>query len=265
MIIFSDLGGTLLDPNGGYRPAEPALQMLGARDIPLVFVTSRTASEVAPLMADLGLATPAIVEGGCGVFDGAAQGDEDRHYTEIRAALDALPAPLRTRFEGYGDMTAERIADVTGLTPDIARAARRRRFSEIGLFDGFDEERTAFSAALRSAGLVTEFGERFVTISRGRPLATRMTQIRDLMQGRLQRRLFPIIALGDQERDRPMLEAADIAVVVSNPAHPPVLPLIGEESGRVIRTELPGPEGWNAVVQTLVGLFARYQAMREAS
>ena len=60
------------------------------------------------------------------------------------------------------------------------------------------------------------------------------------------------VALGDAPNDREMLEAADIGVIVRND-HGIALPkLEGEAAGRIRRTQLSGPQGWNEAVMQIV-------------
>jgi mannosyl-3-phosphoglycerate phosphatase len=45
-----------------------------------------------------------------------------------------------------------------------------------------------------------------------------------------------------------MLEAVDFGIIVANPDKRPLPLLEGEKAGRITRTTLAGPEGWNAAV-----------------
>ncbi|QDY99326.1 HAD-IIB family hydrolase [Nitratireductor mangrovi] len=250
MIVFSDLDGTLLDHESyDHHAALPALAALAARAVPVVVATSKTAAEVGPILARLGLDTPAIVENGGGIaWPKAGAADAEPCYGDIRACLDALPGKLKGCFAGFGDMDARRIAALTGLgRADAARAADRA-YSEPGLFSGTDAELTAFRRHLAGHGLSAVRGGRFLTISRGVSKAKRMNEVRAMLERRDGRRYHPLVALGDAENDRDMLEAADLGVVVANPAHEPLAELDGEADGRIIRTELPGPMGWNAAI-----------------
>ncbi|APH72788.1 HAD-IIB family hydrolase [Aquibium oceanicum] len=257
MIVFTDLDGTLLD-HETYRfdAALPALEALSARGVPLVLATSKTAAEIGPIRQALGRAVPAIVENGGGIdwADDAtsASGDD---YSDIRTALDAMPPRLREMFRGFGDMDADRIASLTGLTKEQAGRARQRRHSEPGIFSGTPTEREEFLACLQKHGLKAVQGGRFLTVGRDTSKAQRMHEVRDELERRLGRSLGPLVALGDAENDRDMLEAAEIGIVVANPAHAPLSVLAGEAEGRIRRTTLPGPAGWN---EAMLGILAEY-------
>ncbi|WP_340422032.1 HAD hydrolase family protein [Yoonia sp. GPGPB17] len=61
-----------------------------------------------------------------------------------------------------------------------------------------------------------------------------------------------VIALGDAPNDIAMLEAADIGIVIANPAHPPLPPLKTEGAGRIVRTQDAGPAGWNWAIHSAI-------------
>ena len=258
MIVFTDLDGTLLD-HETYRfdAALPALETLAARGVPLVLATSKTAAEIGPIRQALGRDVPAIVENGGGIdWAGDAAVTSLDHYSDIRAALDAMQPRLRAMFRGFGDMDEAGIASLTGLSEERAGRARRRRYSEPGVFSGIEADRLEFLGWLDDHGLKGAQGGRFLTIGRDTSKARRMKEVRAELDRRLGRPLAPVVALGDAENDREMIEAADIGVVVANPAHAPLPPLAGEAEGRIRRTAVPGPEGWNAAVLGILGEYA---------
>ncbi|SLN49553.1 Glucosyl-3-phosphoglycerate/mannosyl-3-phosphoglycerate phosphatase [Pseudoruegeria aquimaris] len=248
-LVVTDLDGTLLDHESyDARPAEPALARLQAAGIPVVLASSKTAAEMAPLRAALGLARfPAIVENGAGLLPsgaGAAEGDAD--YRRLRAALDDLPPALRAPFRGFADMSVPEIAALTGLPEEDAALAARRQFSEPGAWGGDESLLAAFLEELSRRGVSAREGGRFLTLSFGASKADRLAEIAQAYPG------AGIIALGDAPNDREMLEAADIAVVVANPHRPPLAPLAQEGTRPVIRTEAPGPQGWNAAIHQIL-------------
>ncbi|GGD46214.1 HAD-IIB family hydrolase [Sinisalibacter lacisalsi] len=245
LLVFSDLDGTLLDHAGyGHAPARPALAALRARGVPLVLASSKTAAEIAPLQADLGLdPAPAIVENGAGViWPEAAPGEDDSAYRRLRAALARLPGPLRAGFTGFGDMSAAEVANLTGLSPDAAARAKARAHSEPGLWRGAAAGRRAFCAALAEQGITVQAGGRFLTLGFGGSKAERMAEIAAAYG------TPRTLALGDAPNDIGMLEAADHGVIIRNDHGPGLPPLAGEATGRITRSTLPGPEGWNAAV-----------------
>lgn len=247
-IVFTDLDGTLLDHHDySWTAAQPALDHLAERGVPVVLASSKTAAEIAPLRAAMGLsACPAIVENGAGILPAHATPDDDAApYARLRATLDSLPAPLRKCFTGFGDMTDADVARITGLAPDGATLARRRAFSEPGLFDGDDAARKAFIAALAAKGVTARQGGRFLTLSFGGTKADRMEEIAALYG-------HPrTVALGDAPNDVEMLETADRGFIIANPSGTPLPKLAKEDGMAITRSKNPGPSGWNESILAL--------------
>lgn len=250
--IFTDLDGTLLDHDSyDWTPAKPLLGALIQQGIPVVLTSSKTAVELFPLRAAMGLGgSPAICENGAGVLAAhETQPPVREAYHRIRAALTTVSPDLRQDFEGFGDMSTARIAEVTGLSETEACSAAERAFSEPGLWHGADEGREILLAQLATAGITGQQGGRFLTLGFGRTKADAMRQVADNLGA------DTTIALGDAPNDLEMLNAADHAIVVPNPHAIALPPLRDETTGRVIRAELPGPRGWSAgLKQVLSGL-----------
>ncbi|RLQ89502.1 HAD-IIB family hydrolase [Notoacmeibacter ruber] len=248
MIVFTDLDGTLLDHSSySYEPALPAVHRLQTSDIPIIPATSKTAAEVAPLMEEIGLRGPAIVENGGGVLTAKEPARPSEDYLTVREKLNQLPASLRSRFTGFGDLGDEGIAKATGLPLDAARRAGKRQFTEPGTFEGSDDDLREFLDTLNSLGISAKRGGRFLTLSHGRhSKADRVPGICETLEAS-----GPVIALGDAPNDRAMLEAAEIAIVVKNPDHDGI-EIAELANRRVIYTNQPGPAGWNQAIQSIL-------------
>ena len=246
LVVFTDLDGTLLDhATYAYGAAEPALQRLKERGIPLVLASSKTASEIATLHAALDLGdTPAIVENGAGLYRPGSIEAASTDYVRIRTALAGTPHA--EGFRGFGDMSDAEVAQITGLSEAAARQARMRSFSEPGLWSGSAAERDAFLESLAAQGIFAKQGGRFLTLSFGQTKADRLHDVAHALNA------TETIALGDAPNDIEMLQAADRGVIVRNDHGAGIETLPGERAGRVIRTDLPGPEGWNAAILHLI-------------
>src|SRR3989304_10623884 len=69
LVIFTDLDGTLLDRNTySFEPAEPALDLIRMKGIPLVLSSSKTRAEIELYQRKLGNKHPFISENGGAVF-----------------------------------------------------------------------------------------------------------------------------------------------------------------------------------------------------
>ncbi|MEQ8899428.1 MAG: HAD hydrolase family protein [Roseovarius sp.] len=252
ILIFSDLDGTLLGHDDySWAPAKPALDALKARGCGVVLASSKTAAEIAPLRAEMGLGDwPAIVENGSGLLkpgDATGSDTDETPYRDLRARLATLPPGFR----GFGDMGEAEVAEITGLPAPAAALARERRFSEPGLWTGTDAGLERFLQAAAAAGLSARRGGRFLTLSFGGTKAGRMDEIIDTYRPR------HTVALGDAPNDTEMLQRADRGVIIRNDAAPPLPPLAGEADGRISRTTEQGPAGWCHAVLALVQELGR--------
>jgi mannosyl-3-phosphoglycerate phosphatase len=251
LVVFTDLDGTLLDhATYGWDAAQPALDRLARLGAPVILASSKTAAEIIPIQHLMGLTgLPAIVENGAGLVGLGGDLSDNSDYTQLRRALDDLPADLRAGFRGFADMDLQEVVTLTGLDMQAAARAQTRAYSEPGLWQGDAESRGAFLTALKAQGVTARQGGRFLTLSFGKTKAERMDEV--IARYRPARTL----ALGDAPNDVEMLERADIGVIVANPHHPPLPPLTGEDKGRILRTDTPGPEGWNLAVLALLDRF----------
>ena len=248
LTVFSDLDGTLLDHDTySWEAAKPAIERLAACEIPLVLASSKTAAEMSVMQSEMGISHwPAIVENGAGVTDGKS-GDLDRsEYDTILKRLTAVPAVLRAKFRGFGQMSDQEVADITGLSLEKASKARFRAFSEPGLWRGTDEELNAFGEALAEQGISMRRGGRFLTLSFGRTKADGMRDIVEKLGATM------TLALGDAPNDAEMLDTADFGVIIRNDHAPEMPALRGLQTGKITKTTKSGPEGWNQAVLEFV-------------
>lgn len=249
MIFFTDLDGTLLDHETySYDPAEEALQRLRANNIPIILSSSKTAAEIEPLRRELGFEhCEAIVENGAGLLIPGDQNLEaNDKYLNLLEEIDDVPSEYRNKFEGFSQLSLERLSALSGLSPEEAKLAKERQFSEPGTWSGGSQELEVFCGFLEEVGIVVNRGGRFISLSFGGNKADRMREVVGRFRSGTEDRFC--VALGDAPNDIAMLEAADLGIIVENPAHSGIGQLDGEQDGSIMRTEEPGPAGWNSAV-----------------
>ena len=261
-IIFTDLDGTLLDHHDySFEAAIPALQEVRQRSIPLILTTSKTLAEVRRINQALQNPQPAIVENGCAlcfpldraypfdlegyeVNDGYAVVRFPPPYTDIRRFVDRQRATHGWRLQGFDDMSAEEVARSTGLDEHQAQHAKQRLCSEPFLWLDSEDNLDRFIAAADDAGLGVTRGGRFWHLMGRSGKAQAMQAMRALFatDGK---QAPTVIALGDSENDRAMLQSADIAVVIKrhDGTH---LDCRGKK--KTLYTQQQGPAGWNAAI-----------------
>lgn len=263
LVIFTDLDGTLLDHDTyDWSPAGPMIARLRDEGSPLVFVTSKTRAEVEALRIELGVDEPFIVENGAAAFFPERYAHLDlpgavsigafralvfgRPYDEVRRFFGSV----RDRFglEGVGDMSLERVAELTNLPPVSAERAKQREFTEpFRIAD--DRELPAVERAAEQEGFrITTGGRLHHLMGSGQDKGKAVRAVRDVFAEELGA-APTTIGLGDGPNDVPMLEAVDEAVLVPAPGRP--LPQVRAHHVHVAPEA--GPSGWAAALSDLLG------------
>ncbi len=247
LIIFTDLDGTLLDHETySYAPALEALDALRNRNVPLIIASSKTAAEIEPLRRELGFEhCEAIVENGSGmIFSENDQQIQSDTYHSLLEKISEIPSPYRDKFVGFSQWNAAEVSTRTGLTLEASGLAKKRQFSEPGIWQGNKEELEIFSELLAEQGIMLQQGGRFISLSFGGNKVAFMKELIEKHNEGISRRFS--VALGDAPNDIAMLEAADLGIVIPNPAHHGMdrIPV----GGNIIRAIQSGPAGWNESV-----------------
>ena len=266
LVVYSDIDGTISDletytVNRDTHRASEALRVLR---VPVVLVTSKTLEESlvyyrkarlwgplgSPVVAfelSAGIAAPPGVLAYYDYVDSAT----GMAVIELARPLDrlagevheAIPRHCRERVVSLREASPELVSSITGLPPDEAELARRRRYDEALWGPRECLEETAARAL--AMGLNARLGARVLHIStaRGKSLALRI--LGDLIP---HLRGSVSVAMGDSMADADMLEEADVAVVIP---HRSGAWLRLRRSDYVVAPQ-PAPEGWAWAVWNIV-------------
>ncbi len=270
ILVFTDLDGSLLDPwDYGFGGAREALERLEGEGIPVVLVTSKTRAEVQPIQERLGIVAPFVVENGGGVFfppggppppqgavgeaGGGARVSLGVGYPLIRAFLKSLPAGMRVR--GFGDMPLEEVQARTGLSPDEARRARDREFSEPILPPPPGILAELAAEAGRRGFQVVEGGRFHHVMGAGHDKGTGVRLVRRAYEA-LWGGTVVTIGVGDSPNDLPMLEAVEVPVILPRASGGRLV----VPAEKAIVGERPGSRGWNRAVLEALRLIRTAEA-----
>ncbi len=235
VVIFTDLDGTLLDHDGySHAAAAEALNAIRRHQIPLVITTSKTRREVERLQTALGIRDPFIVENGAAIFF------PERYcgfrvigglhlppytvvrlgfsYPEVRRFADRVKDRFNLR--GFGDLSAEEVARLSGLSIDAAVLAKDREFTEPFVVDDHRRIPDIIREAA-SAGLTVTSGGRFFHLTGSRQDKGRaVCRVTSIFAENTDEGLITV-GLGDSANDRSMLQAVDIPMSCSTCAGRP--------------------------------------------
>ncbi|MEW6109500.1 MAG: HAD-IIB family hydrolase [Nitrospirota bacterium] len=263
IIVFTDLDGTLLDSaTYSFEKALPALELLKQNNFPLVICSSKTRREIERYREKLGNNDPFISENGGGIFipknyfnsrvespgfNVDIESDYDvirlgAKYSELRKALNILKEK-GFGIKGFGDMTAEELKEIAGLSIAEADMSKERDFDEPFIFEGNEQELFNAITIMGFNYTKSEFYHILGNSDKGKAVS--------ILAGlyRKEYGLIFTVALGDNPNDIPMLEIVDCPVVVKkrDGSYDPGIKIAG-----IIRAEGIGPEGWDKAVSRLV-------------
>ena len=252
--VVSDLDGTLLDHHYRWDAAASTIDWLQQQSVPVMPCTSKTAEEVERFRRAAGLSDPFIVENGGAIHGQNAAGEPweealGADHAALRPRLAELEAlvgePLRA-LEELTDHDGQRLLGLQGA--DLTRAQRRRW--SVPFVPPSAPGRQRLPALAASLGLQVVQGNRMghllgAEVSKGRALLA--------LKQRLQASQVQVLALGDSPNDLPLLEVADVAVVVPGPEGPHPGFREALETRRFLLAPQPHAAGWAAAVRSVLG------------
>lgn len=265
LVIFTDLDGTLLDSFYSHKKAVPALHLLRTKQVPLIFCSSKTRSEIIFLRKRLGNLDPFISENGGGIFIPRQyfktrrrvsgfriqkKGDYDviklgADYAELRHAVSQLRSE-GFNIKGFGDMDIKQIADLTGMSKADAGRAKEREFDEPFIFHGGERQVPQLKRRISAKGFRYTQGEFFHIM--GDSDKGRAVKILTALYSSTSSQTVTA-ALGDNRNDVEMLMAVDYPIIVrkEDGSYDKCF-----KSSKLIRADGIGPDGWNRAVIALL-------------
>lgn len=259
IIVFTDLDGTLIDDNTySFEKAMPALQLLKERNIPLVICSSKTAKEIEYYREKLENYHPFISENGSGIFipkdyfnfgfrNLKFEITEANNYLVIR--LGAKYSDLRKTIEelrkkgfpvrGFGDMSAQEVAESAHMNITEAEMAKKRDFDEPFTFEGTGEETEKLLEAIALSGFHYTKG-RFFHIIGNTDKGKAVSILIDLYKKEFG--ALTAIAIGDNINDIPMINSVEYPILVQRPDKTYA---VKEDITNLRKVDGIGPDGWN--------------------
>lgn len=271
LILFTDLHGTLLDPETSrWEPAEGALRRLRGLGVPVVFCTSQTRAQVLPLAEELGLRHPFVAENGGAIYvprnyfpfalptarveAGFQVLELGQRYQTLVRALDEAAKTSGVQVRGFSRLRDPEVAKLCGLSRAAAKRARQREYDEPFLLEkGTPKQQERFFRWLQQRGLRWREDGRFFHLMGDNDKGVAVARLTELY--RQQYGQIRTVGLGDGPHDLDFLAVVDCPVLVAGPdgRHDPT---VRAKVPKVRLTPGVGPAGWNDAVLELLGARA---------
>jgi mannosyl-3-phosphoglycerate phosphatase len=263
MIVFTDLDGTLADYHTySFEPALPALNALNKNDIPLIICSSKTRAEIEKFRLRIDNTHPFISENGGAIFVPINYFPYEFPYTrkdlkyliiefgtpyhKIRGTLQKIQSGFPDMVRGFGDISAQEVANLCEIPPDEGFLAKEREYDEPFLLEDKKILEKIREIAEEDRLQIIQ-GGRFYHLIGENDKGKAVSYITDISR-RAHDNIISI-ALGDSQNDLPMLKVVDYPVLVQKPDG-------GYDSNinleNLIRSPGKGPVGWNDSVLDLL-------------
>jgi len=265
-LIFTDLDGSLLDhADYSYEGARPALERIAREGWPIVFVTSKTRSEVEHLQRRMGIDGPFVVENGAAAFFPSSLTGLDipgsrmegssraivfgRPYAEVRRFVNEVRGEYGLR--GFGDMEAGEIAELTDLPLEDAKRAKRREFTEPFLMADPKRLPELEGEAAARGFAITTGGRLYHLMGQGQSKGRAVRKVQEILGGSGPNPV-PSLGLGDSPNDAEMLQVVDHPIVIPRPDGSVM------DVGRAdaVTAPEPGSRGWSAALLDVVSALS---------
>ena len=252
--IVTDLDGTLMDENYDISPARKTLRNLSKLDIPVIPCTSKTASEVRHFRKENGLFDPFIVENGAAVYGSDVNNSSEwelilgESYKELRIILSNISNIVNYHLTPLNDLNYNQIFELTGLNDQSIDRALDRQWS-VPFLNPPDDIFDKIKLICDSYNVNVFKGNRMSHLLSSKSHKGKAV---DKLKLHLRNINVNIIALGDSQNDLPLLEYADISIVIPGKNGPNKYLQNGIDKGYFRLANAPHAEGWSNSVEDII-------------
>jgi mannosyl-3-phosphoglycerate phosphatase len=164
----------------------------------------------------------------------------------LTEALSSIRNEAGFNINGFSEMTASEISNISGLSNEFAKLAKVREYDEPFILYGDEKDRQRIKAEINRRGFKHTEGGLFHHITGRNDKGEAVKVLTRLFKQKF--RGLQTIGIGDSLNDLPMLESVDIPIIVQKPN--------GEYDSRIrldnlVLAEGIGPEGWNKAILNL--------------
>jgi mannosyl-3-phosphoglycerate phosphatase len=224
VVVFTDLDGTLLNEKYEFEDVMPIVARLLDSRVPIVFCSSKTRAEIEYYREKLGINDPFISENGAAIFIPKGYFTLKHNYTKqtdrydiielgitysvIREKLDIIRKTSAGKIIGFGDMTAEEIAEDSGLPLNLAELAKQREYTEPFII----QQGSAKFSAIEKEGLHYTSGGKYFQLTGGHNKGQAVSILKELYAQESQKLIT--VGVGNHTNDIEMLTVVDMPFMV---------------------------------------------------
>jgi mannosyl-3-phosphoglycerate phosphatase family protein len=270
-LVVSDVDHTLMDHDSEVGTAAECLRQLRQWGVTTLLASSKTFAEMVDLQSRMGVpAQPFIFENGCGIGWPKDQWPETAPAMptlvlgdygaivrggpadQLRALLNNLRNSTAWRFSLLEDLPFPRIEELLGLDQRLADLALQRLASVPLVWHGDNAELEQLQRRLAHEGLRAVKGGRLVHIS---PPYNKGEAVNHILEwSEAWSAPLRLLACGDSENDRTLLELADRSLVFHPPDRQPMVLRAQAKTPGVAVCSAGGPLSWFKAVQSALAI-----------
>jgi mannosyl-3-phosphoglycerate phosphatase len=265
VVIFTDLDGTLLDRRTySFEPAQPALDLITQKDIPLVLSSSKTMAEIEFYRKKLENGHPFISENGGAVFvpkdyfsfrfpydretDGFFVLELGIFYARIVEILASIKEETGISIRGFSDMTEKEISSLCALDLKKAERAKKREYDEPFIVEGGEKEIEIVRRKIEEKGMTYAWGGRFHHLLGKNDKGKAVEILKKLYENQFSS-LFTV-GIGDSLNDLPMLSVVDRPIFLKGEEDVSTEVLSSIQNCAIIQGT--GPWAWNEGILNII-------------
>jgi len=266
LIVFTDLDGTLLDRDTySFERAQPALQLIREKGVPLILISSKTRVEIELYRRKLQNNHPFVSENGGAVFipkgyfsfplhfdkesDGYMVLELGTSYHRIIKVLDSIKKETGIRIKGFFDFSEGKIASLCGLDPKQAEFAKKREYDEPFIIEAGEKEIEIVKRKIREKGMNHVWGGKFHHILGDNDKGKAVGILKELYS---KEGFFTFtVAIGDSMNDLLMLLAVDHPIFLRDEDR--LLPEALSSIPNLTIINGTGPRAWNEAILSIFG------------